>query len=259
MTPTTADRPGSSRRVEATHLLSDVRTEVAANLAVDEALLDEIERQGGPPTLRIWEPATPGVILGASSRLQEEVHVAACLQDSVPILRRASGGGTVVIGPGALNLTLVLPIGAASGFGAVDLAQRFILERVAEALRDRDDLPVVVQGSGDLTLGRRKFSGSAQRRLRRHFLVHATILYRFPLSLISRYTALPRRQPAYRAGRSHDDFVTNLPLSRDRLIATLQAAWLPGDRPALPATVPEPAVRRLLLAKYADPEWVKRF
>ncbi|MEO6810665.1 MAG: lipoate--protein ligase family protein [Isosphaeraceae bacterium] len=259
MIPPADDRPAAPRRVETTHLLNDVRPEIAANLAVDEALLDEIEHQGGPPTLRIWEPTTLGVVLGASSRLQQEVHVAACQGDDVPIYRRASGGGTVVIGPGALNLTVVLPMSAAPGFGAVDFAQRFVLERVAEALRDRDHLPVKVQGAGDLTLDRRKFSGSAQRRLRRHFLVHATILYQFPLPLISRYTTQPHRQPAYRAGRSHDDFVRNLPLSRDRLIAALQAAWLPDDRPVLTASVPEPAVRRLLAAKYADPEWVKRF
>lgn len=259
MIPSADDHPARVRRVETTHLLNDVRSEIAANLAVDEALLDEIEHQGGPPTLRIWEPATVGVVLGASGRLQQEVHLDACQEDGVPIYRRASGGGTVVIGPGALNLTVVLPLSADPRFVAVDFAQRFVLGRVAEALRDRDHLPVEVQGSGDLTIGHRKFSGSAQRRLRHHFLVHATILYQFPLPLISRYTTLPLRQPEYRAGRTHDDFVTNLPIGRDRLIAALRAGWLPDDRPALPASVPEPAVRQLLAAKYADPEWVKRF
>ena len=72
----------------------------------------------------------------------------------------------------------------------------------------------------------RKFAGSAQRRLKHHFLIHVSILYNFPLPLISRYLGTPRRLPDYRAGRSHEEFVTNLGLPRDRLLGALRSAWL---------------------------------
>ena len=115
---------------------------------------------------------------------------------------------------------------AAPGLGAVDVAQRFVLERIAAAVRALGP-PVEVLGSGDLTLARRKVAGSAQRRLRHHFLVHATILYRFPLERIARYLGPPRREPSYRQGRPHEEFVANLDLPRAALVGAIRSAWLP--------------------------------
>ena len=124
-------------------------------------------------------------MLGASGRIGEDVDLDACRADGVPIARRSSGGGTVLIGPGALNFTVVLPVDADDRLRAVDTAQLYVLERSAEALRGSGP-DVRVLGSGDLTLDGRKFSGSAQRRLKRWVMVHATILYGLD----------PRRLPA---------------------------------------------------------------
>src|SRR5262249_41498250 len=88
---------------------------------------------------------------------------------------------------------------------AVDTAHAYVLDRTAQAIRAH--FPAVERlGSGDLTISRRKFSGSAQRRLRNHLLIHATILYEFPLELIDPYTPLPTphppARPAARPGRA---------------------------------------------------------
>jgi lipoate-protein ligase A len=232
--------------------------QLEANLALDEALLRAVEERGQPPVLRLWESSEFAVVLGASGRIREEVHRDACRADRVRIYRRSSGGGTVVIGPGALNFTVVLPAGFAPGLEAVDVAQRFVLERVAASLRLRGT-PAVVQGSGDLTLDGRKFAGSAQRRLRRHFLVHASVLYAFPLDRISRYLAIPRRQPAYREGRPHEEFVANLGLPRAEVEAAIRASWLPQARAPAPAGIPEDLVESLIAEKFGDPAWIERF
>jgi lipoate-protein ligase A len=231
---------------------------IEANLALDEALLNAAEEGTGGPVLRVWESPTFAVVLGASNRWREEVRVEACRADGVQVVRRSSGGGAVVIGPGALNVAVVLPADAAPGLEAVDRAQAYVLERFAGSLRDLG-YPVEVLGSGDLTMGRRKFAGSAQRRLRHHFLVHCTILYRFPLDRIARYLAPPARQPSYREGRSHEDFVRNLDLPRDRLMMAIRSAWLPGDRPAAVPPVPEAMVEQLVATKFGDPAWIERF
>ena len=60
--------------------------------------------------------------------------------------------------------------------------------------------------------GEKKFSGNAQRRGKHYILHHGTILYRFDLSLISRYLKMPQDIPEYRKDRSHTDFVTNVPI-----------------------------------------------
>ena len=74
------------------------------------------------------------MVLGASRRLAEDVRLEACQADGVPDPPPSSGGGTVVIGPGALNVTVVLPDTAAPGLSAVDVAQQFVLEKIAGAL-----------------------------------------------------------------------------------------------------------------------------
>jgi lipoate-protein ligase A len=236
--------------------LEHTKPDLAANLALDEALLVEVE-EGAEPVLRIWEAHDRAVVLGASGRMRDDIDVEACRADGVAIARRSSGGGTVVIGPGALNAAVVLPIDMAPGLGAVDVAQRFVLERFAAGLKGLNSA-VEVRGSGDLVLGLRKFAGSSQRRLRRHFLVHASILYQFPTDLIGRYLHLPRRQPGYRQGRSHEEFLTNLNVDRARLIEAVRDTWIPPGQPIVPVTVPEALVKQLVQSKFADPAWIER-
>lgn len=232
--------------------------DIASNLALDEALLLAAEERDGGPVLRVWESPSLAVVLGASSRLQDEVDVERCHQDGVAIARRSSGGGTVVVGPGALNVTVVLPAVFAPGLDAVDRSQAYVLERVATGLRAR--VPEVrVQGLGDLTLGDRKFAGSAQRRLKHWFLVHLTMMYDFPVAPIVRYTRSPRRQPGYRAGRSHELFLTNINLSRDDLLDALRACWLPPGIVVTPYEVPGSLVDDLVVTRFGDPSWVRRF
>jgi lipoate-protein ligase A len=228
--------------------------EIEANLALDEALLVAAEERNGGPVLRVWEPDRLAVVLGASGRLHDDVDVGLCRAEGVAIARRSSGGGTVVVGPGALNVTVVLDADAAPGLNAVDTAQAYVLERFAAAIR-RAGPAAEVRGLGDLTLDGRKFAGSAQRRLRRSFLVHASILYDFPIGPIDRYTRLPRRQPAYRAGRDHVSFLTCLPLPRADLLTAIRSAW-----PASPeaVSVPDDLVRRLVLEHFGDPAGVER-
>jgi lipoate---protein ligase len=229
----------------------------AANVALDEALLVEAEENGGPSILRVWELDRVAVVLGASCRLKENVRSEACRVDGVEIARRSSGGGTVVIGPGALNFSVILPADASPELKGVETAQRFVLGRTLEAIRQAGP-QVEMRGSGDLTLGSRKFSGSAQRRLRRHVLVHATLLYDFPLGLIDQYTLMPPRRPSYREDRPHADFVTNLCLTRERVIEALKHAWLPEDVPVAPARVPEETLRTLIATKFSEVGWIER-
>ena len=246
------DEPGSIS-------LLDLSLEtVEENLALDEALLVEADEGRRGAVLRFWESSRFAVVLGASRRILDDVRVEACRADEVPIVRRTSGGGSVVIGPGALNVTLVLPDSAAPGLTAVDVAQRFVLERIAGALSTPEQ-PVILEGSGDLTLGGRKFGGTAQRRLRQWFLVHCSILHDFPLDRISRYLTIPSRQPAYRGGRSHDDFLSNLDLPRRIIRGSICAAWSPTCLLSPTTNVSHELLKTLLSDRFANRSWIERF
>lgn len=230
---------------------------IEENLALDEALLQEVEEGRLAPLLRTWEFPRPAVVLGASGRIGEDVIAESCARDGVPIARRSSGGGTVVVGPGALNFTVVLARDFAAGLEAVDVAQHYVLERVASQIRGEGPA-VEVLGSGDLALSGRKVAGSAQRRLKRHFLVHASILYDFPLEFLSRYTRVPTRQPSYRRDRTHEDFVANLGLPRATLLQVLRSAWDACNMGIELALVPEGRVREAVAEKFGRSDWTYR-
>src|SRR5579872_2661925 len=58
--------------------------------------------------LWVWEVETYSVVMGRSADCVLEVHREACERAGVPILRRESGGRTVLLGKGCLNYTLIL-------------------------------------------------------------------------------------------------------------------------------------------------------
>ncbi len=233
----------------------------AANLAVDEALLElceaeaEAGRGGGAGVLRFYEPAQPGVVVGYGNRIDREVDVDACAAAGIPVVRRASGGGTVVLGPGCLASALVLPILAAPELAAVTTTNRWIMERHRDALASLISRPVEVKGHTDLVAADLKFSGNAQRRRRHMLLFHGTFLLGFDLALVERLLPMPSWQPTYRAGRPHTAFLTNLGLPAAAVKASLRSAW-GADEPWTADLTG--VVDRLMTERYGRPEWHTR-
>jgi lipoate-protein ligase A len=226
----------------------------AENLALDEALLLEAEASRSGEILRVWEWPLPAVVLGAGCRLTDDVDEAACQADGVPILRRASGGGTVLLARGCLCFSLVLAYSRSPALADVRASYRYILDRTAAALADL--LPGVGHaGTSDLAADGRKISGNAQQRKRQFLLHHGTLLYNMDLSLVSRYLRLPERQPEYRGQRVHEEFLMNLLATAAELRCRLQSGW---DAPDNSADWPQAMVCRLAEERYQREEWTRR-
>jgi lipoate-protein ligase A len=236
------------------HFLDLTLPEAAANLALDEALLLEADEGRGGEVLRVWECRRPVVVLGAGCWLAQDVDEAACERDGVPILRRASGGGTVLLGPGCLLYSLVLSYERDPALQDVSASYVAILDRVRAALDGV--LPAIeLAGTSDLAAAGRKFSGSAQQRKRHYLLHHGTLLSAFDLGKVGRYLRQPARQPDYRERRDHAAFLMNLPVPPTELTRRLCAAW--GANCQLPEW-PEERVGQLVGEKYGSPAWTRR-
>jgi len=181
------------------------------NLAMEESLWNELEHaaEGGSGTLRFWESRRYFVVLGYSGRPEQEVRGEACEQAGVPVLRRITGGGAVLQGPGCLNYTLALSLEAYPALRDVRRSLGLILGKVRAALGLEG---IAIRGLCDLALNERKISGNAQRRGRRTLLHQGTLLYNFDAALVERYLQEPPRQPDYRRGRRHVEFMGNLPV-----------------------------------------------
>jgi lipoate-protein ligase A len=224
------------------------------NLALDEALLLAAEAGDGGEVLRFWEWRMPAVVLGAGGRVADDVDEAACAADGVPLARRSSGGGTVLLGAGSLLYSLVLRYDRDPALGEIRPSYRFILGRVADALAPFQP-GIGPAGSSDLAAGGRKFSGNSQQRKRDHLLHHGTLLYGFDLAQIGRYLREPPKQPDYRGRRTHHEFVMNLPAGSAALRDALRRAWGAGE---VPAEWPRSAVAELVAAKYGRDDWKRR-
>jgi lipoate---protein ligase len=214
----------SADPVRSFRLLDLTLPSAVENLALDEALLDDLEDHGGDPVLRFWESARPVVVLGRAANLTDDVHITACVQDGVPVLRRASGGGTVLQGPGCLSYALVLPLAWHPDLTTIRSTYHFILTRIAHALH-RWQPAVAFRGISDLAIDGRKVSGNAQRRKRHTILFHGTILYAMQAELIARYLNEPKRQPDYREGRPHDAFLRTVAALPQDIKQALAEAW----------------------------------
>ncbi|HZO85178.1 MAG TPA: lipoate--protein ligase family protein [Verrucomicrobiae bacterium] len=229
----------------------------AENIACDEALVEFCEAGLMDEVLRFWESSTPFVVVGYGNHVDVEVHRGACEKDGVPILRRCSGGGAVVQGPGCLNYSLVLNINRHPELANITAANCHIMKRNAAVLSKVLGVEVSVEGYTDLAVSGRKFSGNAQRRKRTHLLFHGTFLLEgFDFTPLSRYLKHPSREPEYRGTRSHDNFITRIPLSAGKIQSAMREEW--GASKAL-KSIPDEPLRTLVATRYSRTEWNFKF
>ena len=226
------------------------------NLACDEALLEWRERKGGEEILRFWESPDYFVVVGYANKMETEVNLAACRAQEIPVLRRCSGGGTVVQGRGCLNYALLLDISRRKELETLGSTNRFVMERNRDAVQKviaekaKDDgtgvppahsslirtggtpIPPVdfrnvveIHGVTDLAISKIKFSGNAQRRGKRFVLFHGSFLLDFDLAMIGKLLPMPTKQPQYRENRSHEDFLMNLGVPAAKIKKGMRAVW----------------------------------
>ncbi len=189
------------------------------HLEYDRRTAEAVDQGIQAETLYFWEWPSLAVVLGAGGKEEIDVHSQTCRSEGVPILRRKSGGGTVLLGAGCLVFSLILRYERHPALRDVNASYRWILGRFSRCLSVF--APVQMAGICDLITGGKKFSGNAQHRKRNALLHHGTILYQFPLELMARYLNTPERQPEYRQGRPHFEFVTNFPASKAELMQTI--------------------------------------
>lgn len=186
----------------------------------------------GLPRVRIYRPDELQVVLGRGSRAEVELRRDACRADGVPVTRRPGGGCAVVLDPGNLIVAATVP---QPGLPRIpELFARFSrwllegLERVGVHGARRED-------ASDLALGDRKVGGACLYRPRGVALYATTLLVEPQVERMERYLAHPPREPAYRRGRRHGEFVGRLAdaggWTTERLSAALTETLRPPEFP----------------------------
>lgn len=173
-------------------------------------------------TFRTWVTRRHTVVVGRAVDVESEVDIERCARLEVPIVRRPSGGRSVVIGPGTVQYTFALPYRLSAELTGIASSKRFCNRLLLAALADPR---VVEDDSGDLLLGDRKVGGLAIKRGRDAMMLHGTLLVTADISVVASLLRHPLREPAYRRGRDHAQFLANLgALDRDSLECRVTAS-----------------------------------
>lgn len=234
--------------------ITDDFSDPADHLALDEAMLIAADDGDAGEQIRFWEFASPTVVAGRSTRLVDEIDLDYCEQNAIPVMRRCSGGASVVGGPGCLMYSVVLSL-EGDEMRKIDVAHQFVMGRVLTALQHQ--VPDARwQGICDLTWQDRKCSGNSLKIARQHLLYHGTILYAADLDRIARVLKHAPRQPEYRAGRDHAEFVTNVPIEPMKFVRDMGEIF--GANDCISSDSYDARIRTLRGQRYDDPAWHSR-
>lgn len=193
----------------------------------DDDLLEEVA-QDGMPRVRVYRPERLQVVLGRGSKPDMELQLDACLEDGVALLKRRGGGCSVVLDEGNVIVSAVL---AMKGLGRhFDRLSGWLIAGLEEAGIEG----VRKKGISDLAVKDRKVGGACIYRSKHVLYYSVTLLVRPDMDRVERYLKHPPREPDYRQGRSHRDFMGALapdrwPGTPEDLARALRKTLRPGS------------------------------
>ena len=199
---------------------------ILRQLRLEEKLL----RSPGAGNWCLLNDGTPdrSVVLGISGKPHQLVDVRRALDDGVRVIKRFSGGGTVIVDRDTQFVTLVMNAAAVPDLA---LFPRQIMDWTGSLYGGRPhgvfaDVPGWQLRENDYVIGERKVGGNAQSISKDRWLHHTSFLWDFREETM-KYLTNPAKQPRYRANRSHSDFLaplkTYLP-DRNALATRIEAA-----------------------------------
>lgn len=173
---------------------------------LDQNLLQAV-RDDGQARAQVYAYPRRAVVLGRGSHEAREIDAQALASARVPVLRRAGGGCAVYLDPGNIIVSIALPL---RGLGHNREAFAAISQTLAKSLKGLGFVPLTQRGISDLCQGEHKVGGSCIHRSKDLLYYSTTLLVRPELEAMQRFLLHPPREPDYRQGRRHQDFVAPL-------------------------------------------------
>ena len=182
-------------------------------------------RGDNQPRVRIYRFEGTAVVIGRGGKQELELHTDHIATDGVTLYKRPGGGCSVVLDPGNVIVSLVLPL---PGIGLIKSAFAAISDWLIAGLAECGAAGVQQRGVSDLVLSERKIGGSCVYRTRGLLYYSTTLLCAQNMPLVSRYLQHPPREPEYRQGRPHELFMGSLSAAcgvslNDKFVMTLNS------------------------------------
>lgn len=184
-----------------------------------------LEKCSIPLVVESWIPKQRSIVLGSSNQAELECITEHAVADKIDVLRRAGGGGTVLLHEGCVIVTVGTWV--RQNFQN-DLYFKLLNQAVIDCLTDKwSDLEQLgTAGISDLVHAEKKFAGTSMFRSRNYLLYQASLLIDARIDLIERYLRHPTKEPTYRSGRDHRSFLVGLCEVRPDLTTALVMAQI---------------------------------
>jgi len=163
--------------------------------------------EGNEEGFLIWVPDKKYVVLGASNMPDESLCVENVLKDNVVVMKRPSGGQAVVLTPNNLTISVAVTGEKIVQPKAVFLSVNLLIISVLET---EGITGLSLMGISDIAISGKKILGSAIYRNKDKLIYHAVMNIGEPAATFEKYLKHPSKEPDYRLGRKHIDFVTSL-------------------------------------------------
>ncbi len=143
--------------------------------------------------------------MGISGHAEAHLDMAAVKRDQIPVIKRFSGGGTVIVDENTLFITWIM------AKRDVDIAAfpEPILRWSAELYNQAWQIPHFQLRENDYCIGEKKCGGNAQYIQKERWLHHTSFLWDYAEENMN-YLRLPEKRPKYRKDRPHRDFLCRL-------------------------------------------------
>lgn len=172
--------------------------------------------------IRIFVPPRPIVVM-ARSNPESDCRHDLCQAAQIPVLRRLGGGGTVLLDSGCVVISVGIWVNLDFQH---NLFMNLFHQSLQKILKDHWDLTTDLNGLADMVVGGRKFLGASLFRSQMYLLYQGSLLIHGDIELMTRLLPHPSKEPDYRQGRSHRDFLVNLNELRPELYADQAAEVL---------------------------------
>mmetsp|Transcript_19964 Transcript_19964/g.25916 ORF Transcript_19964/g.25916 Transcript_19964/m.25916 type:complete len:253 (-) Transcript_19964:969-1727(-) len=155
------------------------------------------------------EEEDPTVVMGISGKAEAHLNTDLIKKDKIPVLRRFTGGGTVIVNKSTLYVSFI--VDSESLLPKVKVHPREIMRWSEEFYHPVFD-KLCGMDSGfhledtDYVFGSRKFGGNAQGISGKRWIHHTSFLWDYNMNEMD-YLSNPEKQPEYRKRRSHSEFL----------------------------------------------------
>lgn len=152
----------------------------------------------------INQGSPPAIVMGISGEIETLVNRQKLETCPIPLIRRFSGGGTVVIDENTLFITLICRSDAL----AISPFPRSIMQWTGKHLY-APLIPSFQLEENDYTIEGKKWGGNAQAITKDRWLHHSSLLWDYCPHKMD-YLHMPSKTPSYRQARKHIDFLCRL-------------------------------------------------